>query len=29
MGLALNTVERYIMDATREIREQLKHFCPD
>ena len=29
MGVALNTVERYIMDATREIREQLKHFCPD
>lgn len=29
MGLALNTVERYIMDATREVREQLKHFCPD
>jgi RNA polymerase sigma-70 factor (ECF subfamily) len=29
MGLALNTVERYIMDATREVREQLQHFCPD
>lgn len=29
MGLALNTVERYIMDATREMREQLERFCPD
>jgi len=29
MGLALNTVERYIMDATREVRERLQHFCPD
>ena len=29
MGLALNTVERYIMDATREMREQLQRFCPD
>ncbi|OZI30736.1 RNA polymerase subunit sigma-70 [Bordetella genomosp. 10] len=28
MGLALNTVERYIMDATREIREKLQMFCP-
>lgn len=28
MGVALNTVERYIMDATREIREQLQIFCP-
>ncbi len=28
MGLALNTIERYIMDATREIREQLQNFCP-
>jgi len=28
MGVALNTVERYIMDATREIREKLQSFCP-
>ncbi|ALM86827.1 RNA polymerase sigma factor [Bordetella sp. N] len=28
LGVALNTVERYIMDATREIREQLHSFCP-
>lgn len=28
IGVALNTVERYIMDATREIREQLQDFCP-
>lgn len=28
MGVALNTAERYIMDATREIREQLQNFCP-
>lgn len=29
MGLGLNTVERYIIDATREMREQLQRFCPD
>jgi len=28
MGVALNTVERYVMDATRQIREQLQDFCP-
>lgn len=28
MGVALNTVERYIMDATREVRDQLQIFCP-
>lgn len=27
MGLALNTIERYIMEATRDIREQLQDFC--
>lgn len=29
MGLGLNTIERYIIDATREMREQLQRFCPD
>ncbi|MDS1138983.1 RNA polymerase sigma factor [Pusillimonas sp. SM2304] len=29
MGLALNTVERYVMDATRHARTQLQSFCPE
>lgn len=29
MGVALNTVERYLMDATRAVREQLQSFCPE
>lgn len=29
MGIALNTVERYIMNATRHVREELQDFCPD
>ncbi len=28
MGLALNTVERYVMEATRHVRKQLQDFCP-
>lgn len=28
MGVALNTVERYVIDATRHIRAQLQRFCP-
>ncbi|MFT0532593.1 RNA polymerase sigma factor [Castellaniella hirudinis] len=28
MGLALNTVERYVMDATRHVRAQLQDFSP-
>lgn len=28
MGLAINTVERYVIDATRHIRTQLHSFCP-
>jgi len=27
MGISLNTVERYVMDATRHIREKLQNFC--
>jgi RNA polymerase sigma-70 factor (ECF subfamily) len=28
MGLAINTVERYVIDSTRHIRGQLHSFCP-
>lgn len=28
LGVAINTVERYVMDATRDIRKQLQNFCP-